>query len=173
MGSDEFSLDHVTCGVGLPSATHFKMAVWLVLTVVSTGPCSREGVVTFDAFLTRQASRSRGTRVTRHSDIPFQTHLSLRSYWSVFTRRSFWPGSPREAWSPSVSWFSPSSSVTFWSWSANYFIFSTDLVLQRAKLFFDEKFYFRDCLDQFLLRSVWWSSLFSWKGLFLICWLPS
>ena len=44
MGSDEFSLDHVTCGVGLPSATHFKMAVWLVLTVVSTGPRSREGV---------------------------------------------------------------------------------------------------------------------------------
>ena len=120
---------------------------------------------TFDAFLTRQASRSRGTRVTRHSNIPFQTHRSLRPYWSVFTRRSLSPGSP------SVSWFSPSSSVTFWSWSANYFIFSTDLVLQRAKLFFDEKFYFRDCLDQFLLRSVWWSSLFSWKGLFLICWL--
>ena len=44
MGSDEFSLDHVTCGVGLPSATHFKIAVWLSLAVVSTGRCSREGV---------------------------------------------------------------------------------------------------------------------------------
>ena len=43
MGSGEFSLDHVTWGVGLPSATHFKMAVWLSLTVVSTGRCSKEG----------------------------------------------------------------------------------------------------------------------------------
>ena len=43
MGSDEFTLDHETCGIGLPSATHFKMAVWLSLTVVPTGGCSREG----------------------------------------------------------------------------------------------------------------------------------
>ena len=42
-GSDEFTLDHVTSGVGLPSVVHFKMAVWLSLTVVSTGRCSRDG----------------------------------------------------------------------------------------------------------------------------------
>ena len=41
--SDEFTLDHMTCGVGLPFATHFKMAVWLSLTIVSTGRWSREG----------------------------------------------------------------------------------------------------------------------------------
>ena len=43
IGSEEFILDHVTSGVGLPSAVHFKMAVWLSLTVVSTGRCSRVG----------------------------------------------------------------------------------------------------------------------------------
>ena len=42
-GSDEFTLDHVTWGGGLPTAVHFKMAVWLSLTVVSTGRCNREG----------------------------------------------------------------------------------------------------------------------------------
>ena len=34
----------MTCGDGLPSAIRFKMAVWLLLTVVSTGRCSRDGV---------------------------------------------------------------------------------------------------------------------------------
>ena len=94
---------------------------------------SRDGLsrFTFDAFLARRASRSPGTRIARYSEIPFQTHRSLRSYWSMFTKRSLWPGSPRGAW------FSPSSSVTFRSWTANCFIFSTDSVLQQTKLFFD------------------------------------
>ena len=33
----------MTCAGGLLSAEHLKMAVWLSLTVVSTGGCSREG----------------------------------------------------------------------------------------------------------------------------------
>ena len=43
VGSDEFNLDHVIVGVGFPSAMHFMMAVWLSLTVVSTGRCSKKG----------------------------------------------------------------------------------------------------------------------------------
>ena len=42
-GSDELILDHVTLGGGLPTAVHFKMAVWLLLTVVRSGLCNREG----------------------------------------------------------------------------------------------------------------------------------
>ena len=42
-GRDEFCLVHVTCAGGLLSTVHLKMAVWLSLTVVSTGACSREG----------------------------------------------------------------------------------------------------------------------------------
>jgi len=42
-GRTEFSLDHVTVGFGFPSAMHFKMAVWLSLTMVSTGGCSTVG----------------------------------------------------------------------------------------------------------------------------------
>ena len=42
-GSNEFCLNHEIFGVGLPFAVHFKMAVWVSLTVVSTGGCRSDG----------------------------------------------------------------------------------------------------------------------------------
>ena len=42
-GSRELSLDHVIIGIGLLSAVHFRIAVWVTLTVVSSGRCSNDG----------------------------------------------------------------------------------------------------------------------------------
>ena len=101
---------------------------------------------TFSAFLTQRACRSSGTWVTSYPQIPFYTHRSLKSYWSVLTRRSLWPWSscgtrsPWETWFPATSGFSPSPRVTPWSRAAESSIFSTDLILQQAKLFCDQQF---------------------------------
>ena len=64
---------------------------------------SRDGLarLTFGAFYSRWAPWSRGTRLTRHSEITFYPHCSSRTSWSMFPRGSFRPGSPWGARSPS------------------------------------------------------------------------
>ena len=110
---------------------------------------SRDGLawLTFGAFHTRRASRSRGTRFTRHSRIPLYAHRSSWSDRSMFSGRSLRSRPPWETWSPSDPGSSSTSSVAFWYQATERFIFSTDLVLQQTKLLFDQQFNFRGCLE--------------------------
>ena len=121
----------------------------------------------FSAFHTRRASRSCGTGVTRYSEIPLYAYRTLRSYRSMFTRRSLWSGSPWGTRFPSDSGSSSPSCVSFWSWAAERFILSTELVLQQTKLLFDQQFHFSGCLDRFLLWIIKWSALLPCDGVFM------
>ena len=78
---------------------------------------NRDGLarLIFDAFHTRRASRSRGTSVTRYSEIPLYAYRTLRSYRAMLTRRALWSGSSRGTWFPSNSRSSSSSCISFWA----------------------------------------------------------
>ena len=127
---------------------------------------SREGQarLTFCTFLSWWATRSRGTYITRNPHITFYAFKSCTSYWAVFSRRSFSSRSPRGTLSPSYSWSSSFPTVSFWSWSAEGFIFGTNLVLQRLKLLLDQQFDIGGCLDRSLLWLLKRRAFLSWPG---------
>ena len=142
----------MTLGGGFPAAVHFKMAVRLALTVVSTGCCNKEGAE-IDCpgapFSPGGPLGPGGSRGTLHSANSVLANWSLWSYWSMFTGRSCWSGSPSGTWYTLGSSSPPLSCVTFWSWSTKLFIFGTDLILQQTKFFFDQLFYIRGCFYRF------------------------
>ena len=163
-GSVEFTLNHVTLGGGFPAAVHFKMAVRLTLIVVSTGRCNKEGAEMDCPGAPFSPGGPLGPGGPGRPGNPrsLYTHWSLWSYWSIFTGRPCWAGSPSGARYTLGSSSSPPSSVTFWSWSTELFIFGTDFILQQAKLFFDQLFYFGGFHgNRFVLRGIWWISFFS------------
>ena len=139
----------------MPTAVHFKMAVWLSLTVVSTGRCNREGAEIDCPGAPFLPGGPLGPGGPAGPCIPRTPSLPIGPCGPTGPCLPGDPAGPALPRGPGIPWgprLPRLPVLPFWSWSTKLFIFGTELILQQTKFIFDQLFYIRGCFYQFRLR---------------------